>query len=114
MGETEERVARGCFNSIPRPQARWEAIKVFAGEDMEATVTDDLSIPLSPNRGSREAPFRHPHRTSLVVQRLRLFSNAGSAGLIPGCGTKIPHAKKVKKKRHPHNSPGRRQVLSEV
>lgn len=73
MGETEESVARGCFNSIPRPQARWEAIKVFAGEDMEATVMDDLSIPLSPKRGG--------------------------AGLIPGCGTKIPHAKKVKKKR---------------
>ena len=31
--------------------------------------------------------------TSLVVQRLRLYaSNAGDTGLIPGWGTKIPHA----------------------
>ena len=31
--------------------------------------------------------------TSLVVQWLRLHtSNAGGAGLIPGQGTKIPHA----------------------
>ena len=32
-------------------------------------------------------------RTSLVVQWLRLkSSNAGYMGLIPGMGTKIPHA----------------------
>ena len=31
--------------------------------------------------------------TSLAVQRLKLrTSNAGGAGLIPGQGTKIPHA----------------------
>ena len=68
---------------------------------MEATVMDDLSIPLSAKRGSREAPYRQPHRTSLVVQWLRLLSSARGAGLIPGCGTKIPHAKKVKKKKTP-------------
>ena len=32
-------------------------------------------------------------RTSLAVQRLRLHaSTAGGMGLIPGQGTKIPHA----------------------
>ena len=43
-------------------------------------------------------------RTSLVVQWLRLeSSNAGDMGLIPGMGTKIPHAaepgQKKKRKR---------------
>ena len=39
-------------------------------------------------------------RTSLVVQWLRLCaSNAGYAGLIPGQGTKIPHAVWQKKKK---------------
>ena len=48
-------------------------------------------------------PLKTQVRTSLVVQWLRLCtSNAGGAGLIPGQGTKIPHAvvcsKKKKKK----------------
>ena len=35
----------------------------------------------------------HAARTSLAAQWLRLCpSNAGDAGLIPGRGTKIPHA----------------------
>ena len=41
--------------------------------------------------------------TSPAVQWLTLPSNAGGAGLIPGRGTKIPHAEgcgqKLKKKR---------------
>ena len=38
--------------------------------------------------------------TSLEVQWLRLrASNAGGVGLIPGQGTKIPHASKTKKKK---------------
>ena len=48
-----------------------------------------------------------PEGTSLVVQWLRLHgSNAGGAGLIPGQGTKIPHAvqpkifKKIEKERN--------------
>ena len=37
--------------------------------------------------------------TSLVVQWLRLFtSTAGGAGLVPGWGTKIPHALQPRKK----------------
>ena len=36
--------------------------------------------------------LKYRHRTSLVVQWLRLFaSNAGGTGLIPDQGTKIPH-----------------------
>ena len=39
-------------------------------------------------------------RTSLVIHWLRLLaSNAGVAGLIPGQGTKIPHATARKTKR---------------
>ena len=38
------------------------------------------------------------HRTSLVVQKLRLqASDAGGAGLLPGQGTKIPHATLMKR-----------------
>ena len=48
--------------------------------------------------------FSLTYRTSLEVQWLRPFtSNAGGVGLIPGWGTKIPHAaehgQKVKKKK---------------
>ena len=40
-----------------------------------------------------------PPGTSLVVQWLRLRAfNAGGVGLIPGRGTKIPHATQVAKK----------------
>ena len=33
--------------------------------------------------------------TSLAVQWLRLTSNAGDAGLIPGWGAMIPHAERL-------------------
>ena len=42
----------------------------------------------------RNSSFKvHDHKTSLVIQWLRLCaSNAGDVGLIPGQGTKISHA----------------------
>ena len=46
------------------------------------------------------------HGTSLAVQWLRLnIPNAGGTGLIPGGGTKIPHAERCgqKKKKKDHN-----------
>ena len=43
--------------------------------------------------------------TSLVIQGLRLCaSTAGGAGLIPGWGTKIPHAARCCKKINKHTS----------
>ena len=56
-----------------------------------------------PSHTHWSGPLKTQVRTSLVVQWLRLCtSNAGGAGLIPGQGTKIPHAvvcsKKKKKK----------------
>ena len=43
-------------------------------------------------------PQKEETGTSLAVQWLRLYaSNVGSAGLIPGQGTKIPHAVPPKK-----------------
>ena len=43
-------------------------------------------------------PQKEETGTSLAVQQLRLHaSNVGGAGLIPGQGTKIPHAVAKKK-----------------
>ena len=51
--------------------------------------------------GNRKEPIRNRAQRDLlggpVVKTLP--SNAGGAGLIPGWGTKIPHASKVKKKK---------------
>ena len=41
--------------------------------------------------------------TSLVVQWLRLPSNAGGVGLIPGQWAKIPHVSQPKKKKPKQN-----------
>ena len=57
--------------------------------------------------------FIKEERTSLAVQWLRLHtSNAGGAGLIPGRGTKIPHAaqhtQKIKTKQNKKHKGGER------
>ena len=53
--------------------------------------------------------LKYIHRTSLAVQWLRLHAaNAGGVGLIPGWGTKIPHAalcgQKILKNKQPFMS----------